>query len=187
MRSITIVPYDDLTEAERQKLEADVEAALAAQAMKDIPATDVDVRDARIGSDAANGINDIDPTLAAAGGVQTAVNTWTWTYTGPATLDPLINHALRDEQNMALWGFSDAGRQLQQIQVQNGPGTQVALFETSRLHVVDTPLAYMKPASFWKKSDTMIINAENFDAAGVHENVFLVKIAEPKGTVVGCK
>lgn len=189
-RMIHVVPHDDLTEDQRRTLEADVEAALAAQAIGDLPAKDgVDIRDARIGSDAAVNVvdTDVNPTLAAAGGIQAAVNTWTWTYTGPATMDPLIDHAMRDDQNMCLWGLTDAGRQLQQVQVRNGPGTLVALLETSRLHVIDTPIGFLKTYVLFKTSGRMIIDAESFDAAGTHENVFLIKIAEPTGTVVGCK
>lgn len=189
-RMIHVVPYDDLTEDQRRTLEADVEAALAAQAMEDLPAKDgVDIRDGRIGSDAAiNVVNtDINPTLAAAGGVQAAVNTWTWTYTGPATMDPLIDHAMRDDQNMAVWGFSDGAHQLQQMEIRNGPGTLVSLLETSRMHVLDTPIGFLKNFVLFKTSGRLIINAENFDAGATHETVILIKVAEPLGTVVGCK
>jgi len=162
--------YNELVEAQRVALEEQVEKMLADQAKIDLPAAEVDIRNAKhdeLGLASANG--------------------WTLLTAGVANNPVLyINYTLGTKENLAFLEFTDPDDAINSIEIANQT-TTLAVLEQRHGGSRFQRIGYPRDIFTWKKQETIKITVKSpLVATTIRVPLKIVK-AEPKGTTVGGK
>jgi len=162
--------YNEMTEAQRVALEEGIEAALIAQAQVDLPAKDVDIRNARHNDIGIAGVTGWNMTTSA-------------TANNPVTY---VNYVLLQTENMAFLEYDDPDDAVDSIEIANQT-TTLAILESrhggSRFQRIDYP----RDIFMWKKTETMTIRVRSHLVSTAIRVPLKILVAEPKGRTVGGK
>jgi RNA recognition motif-containing protein len=162
--------YNELTEAQRVALEEQVEAALVNQAISDLPAKEIDIRNARH--------NELG-----------LVATTGWNMTTNATANGAtvyINYTLGNTENLAFLEYTDPDDAIDSLEIANQT-TQLAVLEGRHGGSRWQRINYPRDLFLFKKTETMIIRVRSHLVSTAIRVPLKVIKAEPKGTTVGGK